>query len=268
MEGKTYVTSFGSSQKVEKFTRTSSGMMEYGYSPDGRPVPDEFLIRVSSIRNQATIVAPMQESIGFEVVSQWGPACPKSLFGLWNNVVQALSIGEMSFVTKAMSRRIWIGSSPIRIGLKLRFESVEDPVREVVEPVRILQCMALPSEAQKGEKAGDFWGGVQQVVPFLAPPGPTPFTPEGLLNLKVLNPLVTYLEESKSGDKIMVEVGKFLTFPNVILHKVSCSVPAAFTTEGDPIRAEVAIAFETYEMMTSQDLSNAFSKSSGESKSE
>jgi len=239
-------------------------LTEYGYTPDGSPVPDEYLCRVTSIRNQATVVAPLQDSVTLRVESYWGPAVPTSVSELANKVFQFASQGRMSAITRATTRRIWMGTRPVVLTLRLMFQAVEDAFREVVEPTRLLQCMALPRGPRSADEPGEegWVGGAQKVVPFLAPPGPTPFSLEGVLNLRGVNEsrLLQYVEGLKGGDKIMVEIGRFLTFPNVIITSVSPTIPIAFTPEGNPVRSEVSVTFETYEMMTVEDLNDAFKK--------
>jgi hypothetical protein len=101
-------------------------------------------------------------------------------------------------------------------------------------------------------------------LPFLGPPGPTPFTTEGVLNLQrassELGDTTGIVEGLKGGDKIMVELGRFLTFYNVIVREVTATVPIKFDQHGSPVSATVLVIFETYEMMTVEGLSDAYQK--------
>lgn len=243
------------------------GLSEFGYvTPDGNPIPPEYLVRISSLRNKVTVIAPLQEDIRIHVESRWEPLVSTSLLAKGNLVVQALSGGRRGLITKATSRRVWSGSSPMVLSLKLKFEAVESPFREVTEPCRLLESMALPSEPS----AVDFSGGLTDdlknavsAVPLLGPPGPSPFTLEGILNLNKKTSdinLSSTLADLKGGDKIMVELGRFITFYNVIIREVSSSVPIRFDPNGDPVGAQVNVIFETYEMMTVESLSKAFEK--------
>ena len=48
----------------EKENRISFRTNEYGYiSSDGKKIPDEYLVRITSLQNNVTIVAPFQEDI-------------------------------------------------------------------------------------------------------------------------------------------------------------------------------------------------------------
>lgn len=251
--------------------------------PDGTIVPQEYLITVTSIRNHCSIVAPMQEPIRMEVESRWDPFIPSSILNEGNVIAQAVTQGKKSLITRASSRRIWQGSSPIRLNLKLKFQAINDAVREVVEPVRLLQAIALPwspkgdkggsgeklmdviSHGEKGELIAAANSFVEFVdsFPLLSPPGPSPFTIEGILDLGTNNRRAKenqIREDSSGGDIIVIEVGRFLTFYNVIVSKVSSEVPIMMTVDGDPVSASVDITFETYEMITTDELARMYSK--------
>jgi hypothetical protein len=241
---------------------------EYGYtSPDGDPVPEEYLCRITSKRNQATVVALLQESVSLHVESQWGPALSDMISSVANKIVEAGSGGRLSAVTRATSRRMWLGTQPITITLRLKFQAIKDAVREVVEPARLLQCMALPSGPRSGDEAEGKYGwisGIQKQIPFLAPPGPNPYSITDILNNQTItkSEQFKHLEGLIGGDQIMVEIGRFLTFSNVIVKSATPVFPIAFTPEGNPVRSEVSVTFQTYEMMTVEDLNDAYTKNS------
>lgn len=260
-------------KSVQKTGTREFTLTEYGHVPDGDPIPVEYLARVTSIRNAATVIAPLQEDILLRVESHWEPLVPASLLATGNILLQASSQGRKSLVTKATSRRVWSGTSPMVLSLRLRFEATADPFKEVAEPCRILQSLALPSEPREGktnrsevskhQTIQDVAGALSK-LPILGPPGPTPFTTEGVLNLQrpsnELGDTTGVVEGLKGGDKIMVELGRFVTFYNVIVREVSASVPIKFDQHGNPVSATVSLVFETYEMMTVEGLSDVYRK--------
>jgi len=260
-------------KSVGKTGQNRHVLTEYGYRVDGDAIPPEYLAKVTSIRNGATIISPLQNDIMIRVESRWEPLVPTSLLATGNLIVQALTEGRKSLITKATSRRVWSGSSPMILSLRMRFEAVVDPFVEVAEPCRILQSMSLPSEPG-GAKANQIGVTNHQMIqdvanhldklPFLGPPGPTPFTTEGVLNLQrassELGDTTGIVEGLKGGDKIMVELGRFLTFYNVIVREVTATVPIKFDQHGSPVSATVLVIFETYEMMTVEGLSDAYQK--------
>ena len=269
---------------------------EYGYKPDGRELPPEYLVRVTSLRNRVTIKSPLQEDIHLKVNSQWVPLLPHNLLTTANLLVQATTLGRRSFITKATTRRIWTGSSPMRLSLKMRFEAVEDEIKEVAFPLYYLSAMALPSQRNLTEKemnasvngslglkiGGLIGKGLKKlsekaediatlggIIPLLCPPGPSPFSTQTILDLRAASSVLptvvveagtSIFDSLVGGDKIMIELGDFITFYNVIIQEVNSTVPIKFAPSGWPISATVNVGFETYEMMTVEDLRNCFDK--------
>lgn len=254
---------------------------EVGYvTPDGEPLAPEYLIRITSIRNRCTVVAPMQEELQMKVGSRWENFIPSSLLGYGNIAAQIISRGKLSLITRATSRRIWQGSSPIIISLNLKFEAIEDPFIEVAEPCRILQSMSIPSDPSGGlglpvddlfnSVVGLVTGesGISDVtnalskVPLLSPPGPTPFTVEGILDFGGTRKLKEdeVREGLRGGDIIIIEIGRFLTFYNVIVNDVTVIIPPKMDINGNPVSASANLVFETYEMMTIESLKQVYTK--------
>jgi len=235
-------------------------IMNYGHQPDVATVPDAYKIKITSYRNHAKIVGLMQDDIQLKVASRWEPIVPTNALAIGNILTQVITKGEKSLISKAVSRRIWAGATPIVMALNLRFEAVNDAHREVVEPCRILQSLALPSEyAADPDKA-------VSKVPLLGPPGPTPFMLEKLATYKRSNKVMQqasdFFDDFKGGDLIVIELGSFVTFWNVIVSEVTLQVPPRFTPEGEPVSATVSMVFETYEMPTVESLKSAYNRAS------
>jgi len=266
-------------KRIRKPDRRKYSFDEYGYiNSDGDEIPKEYLVRISSYRLRTVVIAPMQEAISMNVESQWEPLVPTSLLRTAQAPVQFLTQilrGEARTpITSATSRRIWTGTSPMVISLKLKFEAVQDPYREVVEPCRILQTMAAPSDPTTDR---DHKGIIENArsldpkivantiasFPALQPPGPTPFTWDNLIGGQV-----NYADKSredieksaKGGDFIIIEFGTFLTFWNVIIRESGVEYDIKFTEEGYPISAHAAVTFETYEMPTKESLKFSYKK--------
>lgn len=245
------------------------GFYKIGYIyADGLPkVPDEYLVKITSIRNRCTVIAPLQEAISLRVESRWEPFIPADLLSRANIIVQAGTglFGERrSLVTRATSRRIWQGSTPVTMSLRLKFEAIKDAYREVVLPGRMLQSMALPSDPSAKYAAGQDIGKLEALISLaLKPPGPNPFSLDDVLSG---NKSFSAMNESevrdstKSGDFIMIEIGRFLTFFNVIIRESEVSYKTKFAEGGDPIEAEANVIFETYEMMTMESLKDSYDK--------
>lgn len=232
----------------------------YGHVSDGDVVVDAYKVKITSYRNNAKIIGLMQDDIQLKISSRWESIVPQNVSSIGNIATQAITRGEKSFISKATSRRIWAGVSPIVMSLNLRFEAVTDAKRQVVDPCRILQSLALPSEySSDPDKA-------VSKVPLLGPPGPTPFVLETLNTYRRSNKAIQQPPDSfddlQGGELIVVELGSFITFWNVIVSEVNVLIPPKFTKGGDPVSATVNIVFETYEMPTVESLRSAYQRSS------
>jgi len=259
---------------------------EYGYIPDGDVLPAEYMVRVTSIRNRCSVVGILQEDIAMRVESRWDPFIPVSMLAKGNMLAQFFSetagVGPKSLITRASSRRLWVGTTPMTMSLKLKFEAINDSFKDVVEPCRILQSLALPSEpgadinsdtSASDEAMGKYNADpsmknaidVVKTLPVLTPPGPSPFSWEGLLSsrkpIDELN-ISSIVEGAKGGDRIILQLGKFLRFDDVIIKEVSTAFHIKMDTWGDPISSDLSIIFETYEIPTVQSLNRAYKKSS------
>jgi len=259
------------SARVTSKKSRSAGFKRFGYVPDSKPVAPEYLVRITSYRNRTTVVGVLQEDIAMRVESRWEYLVPSALLDNANRLIQAVS------GTKATSRRVWQGSSPLQLSLNLKFEAVNNAFDEVVQPCKVLQAITLPSNREY-EGAWSWEASVPQVFnkekdiakkvlgALLSPPGPTPFTTKGLFTRDDTRSIDEIVGDLKGGDIIKVDLGRFLSFWNVIVKEVSPVFHSRFTTSGDPISADVNIVFESYEMMTVESLENAYSKSSFSSK--
>lgn len=248
------------------------GARVLGLANDGSgQIPEAYKVRITSISlpevtgaESVEVVAVIQENMNMKVESAWEPVMNvASMAGLANQMVQFAT--KMSLVTKHSSRRIWRGSSPITLSLPLKFQAYSDPRREVVEPCISLQKMALPSQAKN------------ENIPFLAPPGPSPFALSGTESTKAprrLNILQRGVVKAlalppgvgekdvedflRKGEQISVNIGRFMTFKSVIVKEAEVVWGNKYSDSGYPVSAEVMLTFETYEMLTKQDLDKVY----------
>jgi hypothetical protein len=230
---------------------TSFPLVEYGYKPDGKKIPEAYLSRVTSLRNKATVVSPLQEDILLKVESQWSPVLPSGMLTSVDQAVQLLSAGNLSIISRATSRRMWRGSSPMRLNLKMRFEAVYDSMVEVVKPIELLGSLVLPIETIKTSKLG---------FPFLGPPGPaaTNFRLTKLANNSLTQKVDRAYNALEGGDQIQIQLGRFLAFTDVIVREVSFVIPIKFDRNNNPVSATINVNFETYEMMTVEGFKGSF----------
>lgn len=220
----------------------SNDALEYsGYTPDvAGEVAPEYIILVKNTRNWI-IRGVMQEAFVMGVDSSWAPIVPQSVSFMVNYVSQFVT--GSALVAKWATRRIWTGTSPIRMKVELVFNAVANEYSEVVRPCLRLQQMALPY-IPSGRT------GLQNAIPLMNPPGPSPFAETEAARQSIFNATVAGSEVFiGSGDKITIRIGKFLEFVNVVVRDVQVSYSNKMTQGGFPVSSKATITFETYEMM-------------------
>jgi len=183
-----------------------------------------------------TINAYLQDKFKLDTGSEWSDL--SQLFGgvdqVADDVVQLFT--NRSLLSAATSRRKWIGSKPIKMGLKLVLEAVNDAYLEVVLPSMRLQQLALPSTG--GNNGAGF---------FLIPPGPSPFD-VGKFHV--------------GGTTIEMNVGGFLDFSysnchGIVVDSVAVTYENRMGIDG-PIGAMVELNISTYQMVTQEDLTKIY----------
>lgn len=217
---------------------------EVGYTAttgDGSIIPDEYLVTFYSENMDVFVTGAMQDKLDFSVTSSWSPIVPSAP----SPVAAAVQlITSRSLVSTFTSRRIWDGTTPIGMSFNLVFESIDDTYLNVVAPTIALMTMALPSKDQsKGalKLLADFAEktGVGDVGFFLVPPGPDPFF-------------------QGRGDHLSVSIGTHFQFDNIIIHSVRPAWDfSRVDVSGWPMRSEVSIEIQTYEIMTRDRLQGA-----------
>jgi hypothetical protein len=237
-----------------------------GNVEDGTEViPEEYKIKIESSNLKVVVVAIMQDKTTFGVTSDWEPFLPLGAVSQAANTVTTGLTGR-ALLSRFMTRRIWKGTSPVSITMNLMFQSVTDTYTNVIAPCKALMQMALPSDT------GTVFGTVN--IPLVAPPGPSPFvtadadseqqqsgTPaEGnTADQKKTNAVKDFISAMRGGgDQITVRIGNYLVFKSVIVREVRPVLDTKLSVDGWPISAEVAVTFESYEIMTKQTLDQAF----------
>jgi len=183
-----------------------------------------------------TVNGYLQDKITINALSTWKGATQdipgwseieRTLTGVGNVVGQALL--NRTTISTWMTRRIWAGSTPISINMKLKFEAFDDPEREVVLPCAVLQGLLFPR------------GGINGTG--LITPGPNPFD---------VNPKGE--PKSERNETISLNIGNgFLKLDTVIVKDVRVTFENRMGDSG-PIGAEVELAIESYQMPTREEL--------------
>lgn len=225
-------------------------------------------------------VLPLQGEVSMGVKARWETFVPTDL----NNTVNKITsiFAKTVLMTKSMTRRMWMGTDPITITLELRLEAENSAKEDVRQVCLFLQSLILPYLSKKGS----FSEGAKSVVNtkgaklalagglltgfglpialtgvgvaagakglwdstggfgLLHPPGPSPIE-------------LGYQEDMK--EQISIQIGRFLYFDNVIIQECDISVPPKFADDGSPISATFKMTFQTYEIVTRDDLVNIYS---------
>jgi hypothetical protein len=196
-----------------------------GYAGDTESlVPGNQLIILSSTSEKiyGTITGILQKEFILSAKSNWEPFIPS--VGKSTELVSQLVIGK-SLSNPVSSRRIWAGTTPIKLSLELYFVAIKDAKKEVEEPCNRLQRMILPSFS-KG------------IIPLLTPPGPHPVFAE-------------------QGDQISIRIGNMLNLNQVIISEVTVRKDNKLDKDGRCLSAVVNLEIETYEILTKEAFSQA-----------
>jgi len=230
----TQTNAFGSTPTVTLF--------QCGYRGDvGRNVPEAQLITISAFSEQSsafgTITGTLQDKFSLNVTSNWESFIP-AIASIWDTLSQA-TIGE-SFYNPITSRRIWKGTSPLKLTVELYFISITDTQIEVINPCLVLQRMCLPSIGTDIPLPNlPFLNG--NSLRLLNPPGPSPFHIDQNGN-----------QTDGKGDQITIDIGGIFKFNSVILKDVTVEYDNKMDVNGLPISAKARIEFETYEILTKE----------------
>jgi len=237
----------GVSQTKEKAKRVAI----YGHlNSDTNEIPPQYMIHVSSVSesnsDQVIVRAPLQDEIAMNVGGRWEPMMGMNfLRSILENASQLL--GGVTLMRPWMTTRMWKGTGPMELSLTLRFNAVEDAEKNVVAACAALQSMALPRWV--GDPTGDSpqEDGTQKKV-FLSPPGPSAFKHF---------PALRHLAHG-SGERITIQIGRLVLFSSVIIKEVNVKYKNRMDWRGNPISAEANIQFESYQIMTKEELASAY----------
>jgi len=144
--------------------------------------------------------------------------------------------------------QVWEETEPLEFQLTVELHMKRSGIDDVVIPALALSKVCLPSykggdDAQKGMS--------------LIPPGPNMVDVLKMvgsaIGLKDLFPSGREKKESTQGGGILtVEIGRYLTIPNVIVTKVEPTFSKTLDTDYAPVSCKIAITFRTTEVATTR----------------
>jgi hypothetical protein len=241
-------------------------MSDFGWTDDSAdiyPVPKAYRVIVASSALNVKVIGVLQEKTQFTITSEWGSFIP--IGGLQNTSNQMAQLfGGRTLMTKWMSRRIWKGTSPISILLDFHFQSITDTKKNVIYPTQALMAMCLPSTASVDLKFNVLGKSADLgSLPLLKAPGPSPFEWKDAADAVKGMGAGQALPGLQGGDKISLSIGKHLFFNSVIVKRVTPIFDTKMDKEGWPISSNVSVEFETYEVITKEDLDDIFFSGGG-----
>jgi hypothetical protein len=188
------------------------------------------------------IKAYVPETFQLSVNGNFGPAFGQGIAdSTLGNFSKLFGLGALT--SQSMSAQVWMGSSPVEMSLELEFIASDSPTLQVMNPVKDLMSITMPSRG-----AGGF---------LLDPPGPS--------YVDIQN---WQIGDGKSignpGRKISVKIGNFLLFDNVVIENVNTTYHSMMHSSGIPLRATCAVQFKTFFIQLKEDLPKIFMLDEGE----
>ena len=236
---------------------------------DGTQLDSKYRVSIISTSLNKVITGYLQDRTNLKVLSDWQPFITFGKDTISRGAEKLFQLGGKSLQNMAFSRRMWMGTSPIKMSLSLTFEAITDAMSEVIEPCKAILKLASPSRygtfdsgsfmkavTSKGmpTSLSDLGGTIAEAFGaanislndssggfFLAPPGPYPFK-----------------ETSGQGDNISIQIGEYLQFEPVIVSAAEVDFDTRIDANGCPISAKAKIDFETYQVFGKQDIESAF----------
>jgi hypothetical protein len=185
------------------------------------------------------VEAYVPETFQLAVTSQFGQPFGQ---GISNSTVGTATkmLGLGALTSQSMTAQIWEGTQPIEITLELELVAESSPKEEVLEPIKKLLAMTMPSRGGTGF--------------LLDPPGPK------YIDIKDWHAFESAKGEGKANKQITVQIGTFLLFDNVVIESVNTTFYSMMHESGIPLRAVVAMTFKTFFIQLSDDIPRIFMK--------
>lgn len=136
--------------------------------------------------NEINVGVP-EDGFSISVQSSW--EAPLEAGGQAINTASQLTGSDTTTQVREFNKHIWTGNDPVEVSLGLKFVTIEDPLKDVMQPAMSIFLMPLPLQGGKNEEGGSILGddysgetknAVDQVTSFfLKSPVTTGFTKQG-----------------------------------------------------------------------------------------
>ena len=224
------------------------------------PIPQHRLVKIVSSDDSKSIVSVpliLDEEVSIKVDSKYGPLWEGSSNNLMSLLAGSFNIPSGQFALQGL--QIWNSTDPIKISFTVHIEMDDNPITDVINPIRELMCIALPKYSdgttiENGNINSNYEGAIEKKfnlkLKTLIPPGP---------NLQTIVKEMTTSDHSKAkaSNTYNLTLG-WCKFRNMILTsadpKFSKDV-CYINNKPYPISAEVSLEMSTIEIATTNMIS-------------
>lgn len=203
----------------------------------GMTVNPNYQVRIKQDANEVLAYVPetFQISVSSQFNQPFGQGLSNSTAG---TAAKVMGLGALT--SQSMTAQVWEGTQPIELTLELELVAEYDPKAEVLEPIKKLLAMTMPSRGA---------GGV-----LLDPPGPKY---KDVLDWAAFDVIKG---EGKAARQITVQIGTFMLFDNVVIENVNTTFHSMMHESGVPLRATCSVTFKTFFIQLTDDIPRLFMK--------
>ena len=265
-------------------------------STSGQEKNPNYLAIISCNDKNITVTASLPEEFSFNLGATYEEAFSQGLTGLLNGggAISSLASKSMKMLglqltTKALTAKIWQGSTSISFSLPLVFQVETDSEEDLQSPLRSLYTLVLPNEPTAGglleapgprvslEKLKRIGGDVATIDVSSSATGVMSSIKTALSGPKDLVNLAGEVKSGANGalapfskafmsaieNNISLSIGTRIFFDSVVITSVDQQFAVQPLDDGVFQRVHCTVGFETFYVLTQNDMENLFSKGSG-----
>ena len=177
-------------------------------------------------------------------------------------------------IFKAATAQVWHGTAPMEFQLNLQWDAYDDPMKDVILPVKTLLELASPYTVNPATMPGGFiTNGIRQAIGAIATFIGVGNLPPSLFDLlHAPGPsLVDVVTAANNGSArtttpgllnvdgaITLAIGRSILLPSVVILDVQLEQPSRFTAEGLPISMTATVSFRMFAVVGREDINDFF----------
>jgi hypothetical protein len=202
------------------------------------PTNPRYLIKLTAkprVGDTVRIETPMPENFSVNLTIEWASQYASiiqeqmnKLGGTAGQVAGLVSklapIFGQSTQAKVMTAQIWQGTSGLELTVPFIFKAQSDSDIEVVNPIKQLMKIALPSVSAIGTLESPF------------------------------SPLKQATSTADNGVSVDIKFGDFFRLPSCVITSISQSYDSIFDRKGNPISAKVDLQVRSFYIITVEDI--------------